>query len=162
MYLVLGLDQGVYADPWFWLPIATLIYIFQLITAYIQTGLFKLHKRDFKSTSKGSDRTQDSTRNSHRASMHGGMNMSAVATKGESVGDTLSEEPVLSGEETKRTATTAASDNESSSEAPHQNRLTNEAEDKSESVSHSEKDESDSSSSKEESESSSESNSGSN
>lgn len=92
--------------------------------------------------------------------------MSAIATKGESVGDTLSEEPIVSGEETKRTATTADSDGnkESSSEAPLQNGSTKEAEEKSESVSQSEKDESDSSSSKQESESSSEStdNSGSN
>jgi hypothetical protein len=109
MYLVLGLDQAVYADPWFWLPVATLIYIFQLITAFIQTGLFKLHKRDFKSTSKASDRGTENSHTSHRASTHGGMHMSAVATKGESVNDTLSEEQLLSGEDTKRTATTAES-----------------------------------------------------
>jgi hypothetical protein len=107
MYLVLGLDQAVYADPWYWLPIATLIFIFQLITAFIQTGLFKLHKRDFKSTSKASDRGTENSHTSHRASTHGGMHMSAVATKGESVNDTLSEEQLLHGADTKRATTTA-------------------------------------------------------
>jgi hypothetical protein len=109
MYLVLGLDQAVYADPWFWLPVATLIYIFQLITAFIQTGLFKLHKRDFKSTSKASDRGTENSHTSHRASTHGGMHMSAVATKGESVNDTLSEEQLLHGADAKRATTTAES-----------------------------------------------------
>jgi hypothetical protein len=109
MYLVLGLDQAVYADPWYWLPIATLIFIFQLITAFIQTGLFKLHKRDFKSTSKASDRGTENSHTSHRASTHGGMHMSAVATKGESVNDTLSEEQLLHGADTKRATTTATS-----------------------------------------------------
>ena len=120
MYLVLALDPTVYADPWHWFPIATLIYIFQLITALIQTGLFKLHKADFKSTSKGSDYS----RNSHRASVHGSMQISSIVNNAEMVSDTMSEEQI-SGEETKRTASSAMSEvpKVSSIKSPNKNEV---------------------------------------
>ncbi len=90
LYLWLGLDPTVAGYPSKWLLVESLIFVFQLATAFIQTGLFKFHKRDFK-TSRGS--SDDSKTNTRASATGSSLKLSmAAATKGDSTAaDTLTD-----------------------------------------------------------------------
>ncbi len=90
LYLWLGLDPTVAGYPSKWLLVESLIFVFQLATAFIQTGLFKFHKRDFK-TSRGS--SDDSKTNTKASATGSSLKLSmAAATKGDSTAaDTLTD-----------------------------------------------------------------------
>ncbi len=92
LYLWLALDPTADSNPDRWIVFTTLIFIFQLATAFIQTGLFKFHKRDFK-TSKGSS---DESKNKLKGSVGStSVNLSAAATRGDSTAmDTITTERI--------------------------------------------------------------------